>query len=49
MIKYILGFTAMFLLYKVETTGNHKFIEGAFISFLFFAILFIIDIIKEMS
>lgn len=48
MIKYILGITAMFLLYRVETTGNHKLIVGAFISYIFFSILYIVDIMKEM-
>ncbi len=49
MIKYIFALVMGALMYRVETTGNLKLIYGTLASFGTFAILYFIDLVKELN
>lgn len=49
MIKYIFALIMVALMYRVETTGNLKLIWEAFASFMTFAILYYIELLKELN
>jgi hypothetical protein len=49
MIKYIFAIIVIALLFRTEITGNLKLIWGVFASLVTYAILFFIDLIKELN